>query len=203
MGFWQKLTGFFNRKERREQEKEVKAQERKWWQFWKRKPTEPEPGEAMPEEEEAPWRVDSASLMKGWEEKRKREQEEAEQKRADEEKKRQQYEKARDTANRRYGTNWTQEEYDQMWDWYGNNPDIAEYFPSDDIIYAAEFAKQNQISFNRFSEIVKEAAQEAAGRGLNRQEASQILWNKLDLEVSKKQAYDAGVFEEEFYEDLY
>lgn len=200
MGFWQKLTGFFNRKERREQEKEVKAQNRKWWQFWKRKPVEPEPEEEMPEEEEAPWRVDSASLMKGWEEKRKREQEEAEQKRADEEQKRQQYEKARDTANRRYGTNFTQEEYGRIWDFYGNSPDIAEYFPSEDIIYAGEFAKQNNIPFDRFVEIVKEAAQDAGGKGLNRQEASQILWSKLDLEVSMKQAYDAGVFEEELYD---
>lgn len=200
MGFFSRLANFFTRNR---QEKEVKKEQKKWWQFWKRKPSEPEEGENVPEEEEAPWRVDSAALMKGWEEKRKRMEEEAEQKKADEEKKRQQYEKARDTANRRYGTNWTQEEYDQMWDWYGNNPDIAEYFPSDDIIYAAEFAKQNEIPFNRFTEIVKEAGQDAAGRGLNRQEASQILWNKLDLEVSKKQAYDAGVFEEEFYEDLY
>lgn len=194
MGFWQKLTGFFNRKERREREKEVKVQDRKWWQFWKRKPTEPG------EEPEAPWRVDSASLMKGWEEKRKREQEEAEQKRTDEEQKRQQYEKACDTANRRYGTNFTQEEYDRIWDFYGNNPDIAEYSPSEDIIYVGEFAKQNNIPFDRFVDIVKEAAQDAAGRGLNRQEASQILWSKLDLEVSMKQAYDAGVFEEELYD---
>ena len=102
--------------------------------------------------------------------------------------------------NKKYGTNFTQEEYDKIWDFYGNNPDIAEYFPSEEIIYAGEFAKQNNIPFNRFIEIIKEASQEAAGRGLNRQEAAQILWNKLDLEAATKQAYDAGVFEEEFYD---
>ena len=205
MNLWNKVKGFFNRKEPRQHEKKVKGEQRKWWQFWKRKPSEPEEDEVMPEadQEEAPWRVDSAALMKNWEEKQKRKREEEEQKKADEEKKRQQYEKARDTANRRYGTNWSQEEYDQMWDWYGNNPDLAEYFPSEDIIYAGEFAKQNNIPFNRFVEIEKEASQEAAGRGLNRAEASQILWQKLDAEAAMKQAYDAGVFEEEFYDQIF
>lgn len=199
MGFFNRLANFFTRNR---QEKETKKEQKKWWQFWKRKPSEPEEDEVMPEaeQEEAPWRVDSAALMKNWEEKQKRKKEEEEQKKADEEKKRQQYEKARDTANRRYGTSWTQEEYDQMWDWYGNNPDLAEYFPSEDIIYAGEFAKQNNIPFNRFVEIVKEAAQDAAGRGLNRQQASQILWQKLDAEASRNQNNDTGVFEEEFYD---
>lgn len=199
MGFFSRLANFFTRNR---QEQETKKEQKKWWQFWKRKPSEPEEDEVIPEaeQEEAPWRVDSAALMKNWEEKQERKREEEEQKKTDEEKKRQQYEKARDTANRRYGTNWSQEEYDQMWDWYGNNPDIAEYFPSEDIIYAGEFAKQNNIPFNRFVEIVKEAAQDAAGRGLNRQQASQILWSKLETEAAMKEAYDAGVFEEEFYD---
>lgn len=198
MGFFSKIASFFNRKK---QEEEVRKEQRKWWQFWKRKPKEAEADEVIPEAEqdEAPWRVDASGLMDEAE-KRRREQEEAEEKAADEEKKRQQYEKARDKANERYGTNFTQEEYDKMWDFYGNNPDIAEYFPSEEIIYAGEFAKQNNIPFNRFVEIIKEAAQDAAGRGLNRQEAAQILWNKLDLETAAKQAYDAGVFEEEFYD---
>lgn len=198
MGFFNRLVNFFTRKK---QEDEAERQQKKWWQFWKRNPKEVKEDEVIPEadQEEAPWRVDASGLMDEAE-KRKREHEEEEQKKADEEKKRQQYEKARDKANERYGTNFTQDEYDKMWDFYGNNPDIAEYFPSEEIIYAGEFAKQNNIPFNRFVEIIKEAAQDAAGRGLNRQEAAQILWNKLDLEAATKQAYDAGVFEEEFYD---
>lgn len=197
MGFFSKIASFFTRKK---QEEEVRKEQRKWWQFWKRKEEEPEePAPVPPSEPEGFQRVDASGLMDEAE-KRKREQEEEEQKKADEEKKRQQYEKARDTANKRYGTNWTEEEYRQLWDWYGNNPDIAEYFPSEDIIYAAEYAKQNKIPFNRFVEVVREAAQAAAGRGLTRGEASQILWQKLDNEVAMKQAYEAGVFEEEFYD---
>ena len=195
MNFWNRLTSFFNRKK---QEEEVKKQQRKWWQFWKRKEEEPE-AEIPQAEGEGFERVDASGLMDEVE-KRKREQEEAEEKAADEEKKRQQYEKARESANRRYGTNFTKEEYDKIWDFYGNNPDIAEYFPSEEIIYAGEFAKQNKIPFDRFIEILKEAAQEAAGRGLNRMEAAQILWNKLDLEAAKAKAYEAGVFEEELYD---
>lgn len=206
MNLWNKVKGFFNRKERRQHEKEVKHEQRKWWQFWKRKPEpEPEP-EAVPEAgsepgeepEEAPWRVDSAGLMASWEEKRKREQEEAEQKKADEEKKRQQYEKARDTANKRYGTNFTEDEYDKMWDTYGSS-DLSQYFPSDVIIYAAEFAKQSNIPFSRFAEILKEVAQSAAGQGWNREEAAQQLWAALDREASK---YSEEGFED-YYDDLY
>ena len=65
MNFWNKLTGFFNRKERRQQEKEVKARDRKWWQFWKRGPKEAREDEVIPEadQEEAPWRVDASGLM--------------------------------------------------------------------------------------------------------------------------------------------
>lgn len=197
MGFFNRLASFFTRNR---QERETKKEQKKWWQFWKRKEEEPEEPSPVPSAEgEGFQRVDAAGLMDEVE-KRRREQEEAEEKAADEEKKRRQYEKARDKANERYGTNFTQDEYDKMWDFYGNNPDIAEYFPSEEIIYAGEFAKQNNIPFNRFVEIIKEAAQDAAGRGLNRQEAAQILWNKLDLEAATKQAYDAGVFEEEFYD---
>lgn len=197
MNLWNKIKGFFNRKERRQHEKEVRGQSRKWWQFWKRK-EEPEAPEV---EEAAPWRVDSQSLMDEAEKfARKKEEEEA--KKADEQEKRDQYEKARDTANKRYGTNFTQEEYDRIWDFYGNNPDIAEFFPSEDIIYAGEFAKQNHIPFSRFIDILKEVAASAQGQGWNRQEASQRLWQVLDLEAAKVKAYEAGVFEEE-YEEVY
>lgn len=199
MNLWNKLKGFFNREERKEHEREVKAEQKKWWQFWKRRPVEPEEPEELPEEPEAPWRVDSASLMKGWEEKRKRELEEAEQKKADEEQKRQQYEKARDTANRRYGTNFNEEEYDTIWDTYGSS-DLSQYFPSDLIIYAAEFAKQSNIPFNRFVEILKEVAQSASGQGWNREEAAQQLWEALDREAAK---YDYEEGFEDYYEDLY
>lgn len=198
MNLWNKFKGFFNRKERKQHEKEVRGQSRKWWQFWKRKEEEPEAPEI---EEDAPWRVDSQSLMDEAE-KFARKKEEEEEKKADEEEKRKQYEKARDTANKRYGTNFTQEEYDKIWDFYGNNPDIAEFFPSEDIIYAGEFAKQNHIPFNRFIEIIKEVASSAQGQGWNRQEASQRLWQALDLEAAKVKAYEAGVFEEE-YEEVY
>ena len=198
MNLWNKFKGFFNRKERRQHEKEVRGQSRKWWQFWKRKEKEPEAPEV---EEVAPWRVDSQSLMDESQKfARKKEEEEA--KKADEQEKRDQYEKARDTANKRYGTNFTQEEYDRIWDFYGNNPDIAEFFPSEDIIYAGEFAKENHIPFNRFIDILKEVAASAQGQGWNRQEASQRLWQALDLEAAKVKAYEAGVFEEE-YEEVY
>lgn len=202
MNLWNKVKGFFNRKERRQHEREVKGEQWKWWQFWKRKP-EPEPeAEAGPEPgeepEEAPWRVDSAGLMASWEEKRKREQEEAEQKKADEEKKRQQYEKARDTANKRYGTNFSKDEYDKMWDTYGSS-DLSQYFPSDVIIYAAEFARQSNIPFSRFAEILKEVAQSAAGQGWNREEAAQQLWSALDREAFKYNEERS----ESYYDDLY
>ena len=202
MNLWNKVKGFFNRKERRQHEKEVKGEQRKWWQFWKRKPEPEQEAEAGPEPggepEEAPWRVDSASFIKEWEEKRKREQEEAQQKKADEEKKRQQYEQARDTANKRYGTNFSQEEYDKMWDTYGSS-DLSQYFPSDVIIYAAEFAKQSNMPFSRFAEILKEVAQSAAGQGWNREEAAQQLWVALDREASKYNEERS----ESYYDDLY
>ena len=107
MGFFNRLANFFTRNK---QEDEAERQQKKWWQFWKRKPKEAEKDEVIPEadQEEAPWRVDASGLMDEVE-KRKREQEEEDQKKADEEKKRQQYEKARDKANERYGTNFTQE----------------------------------------------------------------------------------------------
>ena len=196
MNFWSKLTGFFNKKERREQEAEVRQKERKWWQFWKQKPQAPEPDEVMPEEPEAPWRVDSQALLDE-EAKRQKAREEERQKLADEEKKRQQYEQARDTANRRYGTNFTQEEYDNMWDLYGST-DLNQYFPSDLIIYLAEFARENDISMQRFLEILKEVAQSAAGQGWNRGEAAQQLWEVLDREVARK-----SETQEDYYEDLF
>lgn len=204
MNLWNKLKGFFNRKERRQHEKEVKQEQRKWWQFWKRKPAEPEletGAEAGSEPGEEPFEPDQdfADILSSWEEKVKREQEEAEQKRADEEKKRQQYERARDTANKRYGTNFTEEEYDKIWDTYGSS-DLSQYFPSDVIIYAAEFAKQSHIPFNRFTEILKEVAQSAAGQGWNREEAAQQLWAALDREASKY-SYEEGF--EDYYDDLY
>jgi len=195
MGFFSRLKNFFTRNR---QEEETKREQKKWWQFWKRKPSEPEEGEIMPEEEEAPWRVDSAALMKGWEEKQKRKKEEEEQKKADEEKKRQQYKRARDTANKRYGTNFTEDEYDKMWDTYGTS-DLSQYFPSDVIIYAAEFAKQSNIPFSRFAEILKEVAQSAAGQGWNREEAAQQLWSALDREASKYNEERS----ESYYDDLY
>lgn len=196
MNFWNKLTGFFNKKERRQQEAEVRQKERKWWQFWKRKEAEPEPGEAEPSEPEAPWRVDSQALLDE-EAKRQKAREEERQKLADEEKKRKQYEQARDTANRRYGTNFTQEEYDNMWDLYGST-DLNQYFPSDLIIYAAEFARENDISMHRFLQILKEVAQSAAGQGWNREEAAQQLWEALDREVARK-----SETQEDYYEDLF
>lgn len=200
MNLWNKFKGFFNRKERRQHEKEVKQEQRKWWQFWKRRPTEPEP-EAGPEPGEEHFEPDQdfADILSSWEEKVKREQEEAEQKRADEEKKRQQYERARDTANKRYGTNFSEEEYDKIWDTYGSS-DLSQYFPSDVIIYAAEFAKQSHIPFSRFAEILKEVAQSAAGQGWNREEAAQQLWAALDREASKY-SYEEGF--EDYYDDLY
>lgn len=201
MNLWNKVKGFFNRKERRQHEKEVKGEQRKWWQFWKRKPEpEPEP-EAGPEPGEEPFEPDQdfADILSSWEEKVKREQEEAQQKKEDEEKKRQQYERARDTANKRYGTNFTEEEYDKIWDTYGSS-DLSQYFPSDVIIYAAEFAKQSHIPFNRFAEILKEVAQTAAGQGWNREEAAQQLWTALDREASKY-SYEEGF--EDYYDDLY
>lgn len=203
MNLWNKFKGFFNRKERRQHDKEVKQEQRKWWQFWKRKPAEPEPEakpEAGPEPGEKPFEPDQdfADILSSWEEKIKREQEEAEQKRADEEKKRQQYEQARDTANKRYGTEFTQEEYDKMWDTYGSS-DLSQYFPSDVVIYAAEFAKQSNIPFSRFAEILKEVAQSAAGQGWNREEAAQQLWSALDREASKYNEERS----ESYYDDLY
>lgn len=205
MNLWNKVKGFFNRKERRQHEKEVKQEQRKWWQFWKRKP-EPEPEaeagpEAGPEPGEEPkdvWMDGFESFIDEWEDKIKRQREEAEQKKADEEKKRQQYEQARDTANKRYGTNFTQDEYDKMWDTYGSS-DLSQYFPSDVIIYAAEFAKQSNISFSRFAEILKEVAQSAAGQGWNREEAAQQLWSALDREASKYNEERS----ESYYDDLY
>ena len=204
MNLWNKVKGFFNRKERRQHEKEVKQEQRKWWQFWKRKPSEPEP-EAEPEtgpepgeEPEDVWTSEFKSFIDEWEEKIERQKEEAEQKKADEEKKRQQYEQARDTANKRYGTNFTQDEYDRMWDTYGSS-DLSQYFPSDVIIYAAEFAKQANIPFSRFVEILKEVAQSAAGQGWNREEAAQQLWSALDREASKYNEERS----ESYYDDLY
>lgn len=204
MNLWNKVKGFFNRKERRQHEKEVKQEQRKWWQFWKRKP-EPEPEaeaepEAGPEPGEEPFEPDQdfSDILSSWEEKVKREQEEAQQKKEDEEKKRQQYERARDTANKRYGTNFTEEEYDKIWDTYGSS-DLSQYFPSDVIIYAAEFAKQSHIPFNRFAEILKEVAQSAAGQGWNREEAAQQLWAALDREAFKYNEERS----ESYYDDLY
>lgn len=201
MNLWNKVKGFFNRKERRQHEKEVKQEQRKWWQFWKRKPEPeagPEPGPEPGEEPEDVWTEGFESFIDEWEEKIKRQKEEAEQKKADEEKKRQQYERARDTANKRYGTNFTEEEYDKMWDTYGLS-DLSQYFPSDVIIYAAEFAKQSNIPFSRFAEILKEVAQSAAGQGWNREEAAQQLWAALDREVSKYNEERS----ESYYDDLY
>lgn len=205
MNLWNKVKGFFNRKERRQHEKEVKDEQRKWWQFWKRKPepeTEAEAGsEAGPEPGEEPedvWMGGLESFIDEWEEKIRRQKEEAEQKKADEEKKRQQYERARDTANKRYGTNFTEEEYDKMWDTYGSS-DLSQYFPSDVIIYAAEFAKQSNIPFSRFAKILKEVAQSAAGQGWNREKAAQQLWSALDREASKYNEERS----ESYYDDLY
>lgn len=201
MNLWNKFKDFFNRKERRQHEKEVKQEQRKWWQFWKRRPEPEAEPEAGPEPGEEPFEPDQdfADILSSWEEKVKRQKEEAEQKRADEEKKRQQYERARDTANKRYGTNFTEEEYDKIWDTYGSS-DLSQYFPSDVIIYAAEFAKQSHIPFNRFAEILKEVAQSAAGQGWNREEAAQQLWAALDREASKY-SYEEGF--EDYYDDLY
>lgn len=205
MNLWNKVKGFFNRKERRQHEKEVKQEQRKWWQFWKRKPEpepEPEAGpEAGPEPGEEPedvWTDGFESFIDEWEKRIKRQREEAEQKKADEEKKRQQYERARDTANKRYGTNFTEEEYDKIWDTYGFS-DLSQYFPSEVIIYAAEFAKQSNIPFSRFAEILKEVAQSAAGQGWNREEAAQQLWSALDREASKYNEERS----ESYYDDLY
>ena len=181
MGFFGRIASFFNRKK---QEEEVKKEERKWWQFWKRKEKSEEP-EPVPELEEPSWRVDSQSLMDEAE-KRKREAEEATEKAADEEKKRQQYEKARDTYNRRYGTKFNQEEYEQMWDFFGGNPDILEFFPSEELTYAAEFAKEAGISFDKFKDIVLDVCNQCRGRGLNRYEAAQMLWNELDKEAAAR-----------------
>lgn len=201
MNLWNKVKGFFNRKERRQHEKEVKQEQRKWWQFWKRKPepeAEPEAGPEPGEEPEDVWMGGFESFLDEWEEKIRRQKEEAEQKKADEEKKRQQYKKARDTANKRYGTNFTEDEYDKMWDTYGSS-DLSQYFPSDVIIYAAEFAKQSNILFSRFAEILKEVAQSAAGQGWNREEAAQQLWSALDREASKYNEERS----ESYYDDLY
>ena len=204
MNIWSKIRGFFNRKERQQHEQEVKQEQRKWWQFWKRKPAEPEAeagpeaGQQPEEEPEDVWMDGFKSFLDEWEEKIKRQKEEAEQKKADEEKKRQQYEKARDTANKRYGTNFTKEEYDKMWDTYGSS-DLSQYFPSDVIIYAAEFARQSNIPFSRFAEILKEVAQSAAGQGWNREEAAQQLWSALDREASKYNEERS----ESYYDDLY
>lgn len=201
MNLWNKVKGFFNRKERRQHEKEVKQEQRKWWQFWKRKPepeAEPETGPEPGGEPEDVWTSGFESFIDEWEEKIKRQKEEAEQKKADEEKKRQQYERARDTANKRYGTNFTEEEYDKMWDTYGSS-DLSQYFPSDVLIYAAEFAKQSNIPFSRFAEILKEVAQSAAGQGWNREEAAQQLWSALDREASKYNEERS----ESYYDDLY
>lgn len=201
MNLWNKVKGFFNRKERRQHEKEVKGEQRKWWQFWKRKPepeTEAEAGPEAGEEPEDVWMGGFESFLDEWEEKIRRQKEEAEQKKADEEKKRQQYERARDTANKRYGTNFTEDEYDKMWDTYGSS-DLSQYFPSDVIIYAAEFAKQSNIPFSRFAEILKEVAQSAAGQGWNREEAAQQLWSALDREASKYNEERS----ESYYDDLY
>lgn len=205
MNLWNKIRGFFNRKERRQHEKEVKREQRKWWQFWKRKPEPeaeaeagPEAGPEPGEEPEDVWMDGFESFIDEWEEKIKRKKEEAEQKKADEEKKRQQYEQARDTANKRYGTDFTQDEYDKMWDTYGSS-DLSQYFPSDVIIYAAEFAKQSNIPFSRFAEILKEVAQSAAGQGWNREEAAQQLWSALDREASKYNEKRS----ESYYDDLY
>lgn len=183
MGFFSKIASFFTRKK---QEEEVRKEQRKWWQFWKRKEEEPEePAPVPPSEPEGFQRVDASGLMDEVE-KRKREQEEAEQKAADEEKKRQQYEKARDTYNRRYGTSFNQEEYDQMWDFFGGNPDILEFFPSEELTYAAEYAKQAGILFDRFKDIVLDVCNQCRGRGLNRYEAAQMLWNELDKEAAAR-----------------
>lgn len=205
MNLWNKVKGFFNRKERRQHEKEVKNEQRKWWQFWKRKPEPesepeagPEPGPEPGEEPEDVWMDGFKSFLDEWEEKIERQKEEAEQKKADEEKKRQQYEQARDTANKRYGTNFSKDEYDKMWDTYGSS-DLSQYFPSDVIIYAAEFAKQSNIPLSRFAEILKEVAQSAAGQGWNREEAAQQLWSALDREASKYNEERS----ESYYDDLY
>lgn len=177
MGFWQKLTGFFNRKERREQEKEVKAQERKWWQFWKRKPTEPEPGENVPEEDEAPWRVDSAALMEPWE-KQRAEAEERAAKEADLEKKKAEREKARKTLNTRYGLTWSEEDYNDFWDAFGDG-DIARQYGSDVIIYAQSEAASRGMELEEFLAVTKEVINEASGLGYNQMEMADRLYERI------------------------
>ena len=177
MGFWTKLKGFFTRSEVRQHEKEVKQENRKWWQFWKRKPSEPEEGEAMPEEEEAPWRVDSEALMEPWE-KRRAEAEEQAAKEADLEKKRAEREKARKTLNTRYGLEWSEDDYNDFWDAFGDG-DIARQYGSDVIIYAKSEASARGMELDEFIALTKEVVNEASGQGYNQMEMADRLYERI------------------------
>lgn len=187
MNIWSKVKGFFRKNNKREErEKTQKNDNRRWWQFWKRKrKSEPEP--------------EMGYNYKENQEKLERKKEEYEEKHEDEEKKRRQYEQARETANKRYGTNFTQDEYDKIWDTYGSS-DLSQYFPSDVIIYAAEYAKQSNITFDNFVSILKEVTQNSFNQGWNREEASTQLWSALEIE-NLKYSNENGI--DEYYDDLY
>lgn len=176
MNLWNKLTGFFNRKERREQEKEVKAQDRKWWQFWKRKEAEPEPGEVMPEEPEAPWRVDSQALMDEAE-KNRIEEEERREKEEDLRQKEEERIKARETLNTRWGLNWTQEDYNNFWDTFGYG-DLIDYFGSD-IIMAYTEGVEKGMDARTFLEIARQVMKDCEGLGLNQEQAGDRLFDAI------------------------
>ena len=135
---------------------------RKWWQFWKKKQPEPYEPEEEPEEPS----------------KEEREAEEAEEKKQDQEKREQDREKARDTFNERYGTHWSKDEYNRFYDVFGD-PIYNQTFGSTVLIYASEFAADQNIPFNKFVEIVDATVQQAQGMGWNQQEATDHLYANL------------------------
>lgn len=176
MGFFSRLANFFTRNR---QEQETKKEQKKWWQFWKRKPTEPEEDEVIPEaeQEEALWRVDSAALMEPWE-KRRAEAEEQAAKEADLEKKRAEREKARKTLNTRYGLEWSEDDYNDFWDAFGDG-DIARQYGSDVIIYARSETAAKGMELEDFLAVTREVINEASGQGYNQMEMADRLYERI------------------------
>jgi len=173
MGFFKRLAGFFNRKK---QEQEVEKQQRKWWQFWKRKEEEPE--EPIPQAEgEGFQRVDASGLMDEVE-KRRREQEEAAEKEANLQQKKTEREKARKTLNRRYGLDWSENDYNDFWDAFGDG-DIARQYGSDVIIYARSEAASKGMEMDEFLNITRDVINEASGIGYNQQEMADRLYERI------------------------
>lgn len=179
MSLFNNLRNLFNRKKHARgdywEEEPRQVSKRRWWEFWKKREEVEEPVEEF---EEVP--------------KEDREQEEAEEKERDRSKREEEREKSRKTFNERYGTRWTEEEYNRFWDLFGD-PVYNQTFGSSVLIYAAEYSSENNIPFDEFIKIVNDVVKDAQGAGWNQMQAVDELHTRLNTHITSTNDFEGWV----------